>query len=658
MITEYQNGALQATYAHGLGLAAGEINGQRAFYDGDAVGSVTTVTDDTGAVANRYAYTPFGTELLEVEAIPNDFEFNGLFGSVELSDELTLTDTETYSDALGRLYAIGQDLPIGTPITPFDESFAAPPLIDNSPINGYYNYAPLFDHLYIRPRTALENFVSSIPVVGKGFNIIAIPAEGFSVYWQLNNKNLSHYDKAMASEYISDKWLQFTQIFTTLIKFKIPVLDRWELPISIGLPVSKLLDPLIKFGTVSSLPIHPAADTASSDGDPHLRTFDDLGYSFQAVGEFILFRTQDGASEFQVRQEPWGSRDTVSANTAITAQLGNAAVGIYAGQSNPLVVNGTIVVLESGETLAVGTGSVYFDGRAYIITDEHGNGVWAKPYTSQQFMNLRPFVGEDSLGNIEGLLGNADGDRSNDFALRDGTVLAQPLAQTQLYGEFADSWRISQDESLFVYADGETTQTFTDRSFPANVVTLDDLDPAERADAEAVALAAGLEPGTFTFETTVLDIALTGVTEFAEAAAEEPFVNVDTDNHRRYLDAGDTSLVIDGGDSLILDFGGTDSYQLQSALSRDVTIVDNQLSRVLLPEDSAITSAQFLPDGLALTLGGHSLKLLGAPQTFVYVLNEAELNYTELAGALGSERADTEALDLEALSGTGSDWPL
>ncbi|WPL11491.1 FG-GAP-like repeat-containing protein [Thiorhodovibrio litoralis] len=126
----------------------------------------------------------------------------------------------------------------------------------------------------------------------------------------------------------------------------------------------------------------------------------------------------------------------------------------------------------------------------------------------------------------------------------------------------------------------------------------------------------------------------------------------------RYLDDGDTSLVIDSGDSLIIDFGGADSYQLQSELSRDVTLVDNQVSQVYLPEDAAITSARFLTDGLALTIQGHTVTLLGAPETFHYILGEEELNYTELAEALGPERADTDALSVEAAFAANIDWEM
>ncbi len=43
---------------------------------------------------------------------------------------------------------------------------------------------------------------------------------------------------------------------------------------------------------------------AMSNGDPHLVTIDDRGYEFQAAGEFVLLRANDGTFEIQARPEP------------------------------------------------------------------------------------------------------------------------------------------------------------------------------------------------------------------------------------------------------------------------------------------------------------------------------------------------------------------
>jgi len=491
VVSEFTGGTLNATYTHGLGLAAGEISGVDAFYDADAVGTVTTLTSTGGGVENRYVVTPFGSELSEIEGLDNDFEFNGALGVAEDSSDLTFMRSRSYSDELGRF--LSED-----------------PFFVDGDAQNLYRFAFNDPSLFADPNGEVAQFILG------GLAALAF---------------IGGVAGGAATRINADAGNNGEAAGTAAVTLGPSAAALLVGPSTFGLGLAGsagFITGFVLFGSEAS-----AADAASterqagspsggSDGDPHIRTFDGVGYSFQAVGEFIFFSTKNGSSEFQVRQEPFGTSTTVSVNTAITARLGDEIVGVYAGQSNSLVVNGTAITLAAGESIAVGTGSVYFDGSAYTITDEFGNGTWARPSAFSPFMNLRPFASNDLRGEIEGLLGNADGDRSNDFALRDGTVLSQPLPVTQLYGEYADAWRIDQVGSLFVYDEGESTETFTDRDFPSTVVTLDDLDPVARADAEAIATAAGLTPGTFEFETTVLDIALTGVEEFAEFVQESP----------------------------------------------------------------------------------------------------------------------------------------
>ena len=72
----------------------------------------------------------------------------------------------------------------------------------------------------------------------------------------------------------------------------------------------------------------------------------------------------------------------------------------------------------------------------------------------------------DGPGSIQGLLGSDTG-QANDFQLADGTVLAQPLTSAELYGAFANAWRVTdRRHSLMDYVAGQTTASFTDLTSP------------------------------------------------------------------------------------------------------------------------------------------------------------------------------------------------
>jgi len=96
-------------------------------------------------------------------------------------------------------------------------------------------------------------------------------------------------------------------------------------------------------------------DVGTSYGDVHLHTPDGRHYNFQAVGEFIMSKSQDGF-DVQLRLEPWiysashsWASTSVSTNTAAAVNISGDRVGIYARGGGPnLLVNGHPTSLESG----------------------------------------------------------------------------------------------------------------------------------------------------------------------------------------------------------------------------------------------------------------------------------------------------------------------
>ena len=109
-------------------------------------------------------------------------------------------------------------------------------------------------------------------------------------------------------------------------------------------------------------------------------------------------------------------------------------------------------------------GSLRIDRAAggVVITDGTGTVVLVIVEPSQLAVRLTAGGSEE----WEGILGNANGDPLDDFRTRDGTDLGPEPDYDVLHGAFADSWRITDDESLLEYGPGETTATFTDAPYP------------------------------------------------------------------------------------------------------------------------------------------------------------------------------------------------
>lgn len=104
VVGEYDgSGNLAAHYDHGLGLLSRtDVAGNPVYYAFDAIGNVHQLLTSAGAIANSYAYMPFGTLLRQTQTIANPFQFVGQFGVMKERNGLNFMRARYLSPVTGR----------------------------------------------------------------------------------------------------------------------------------------------------------------------------------------------------------------------------------------------------------------------------------------------------------------------------------------------------------------------------------------------------------------------------------------------------------------------------------------------------------------------------------------------------------------------------
>jgi Bacterial Ig-like domain (group 3) len=256
--------------------------------------------------------------------------------------------------------------------------------------------------------------------------------------------------------------------------------------------------PAIEFDEADSGAGHTAScGPTKVEGDPHLTTADGTHYDFQAAGEFVTLRDPDGM-EIQTRQTPIattffpgpnpydGLATCVSINTAVAARVGRHRVtwepnlsGVPDPSGLQLRIDGVLtalrppgVALGPGARVAPAAGGAlqvdFPDGKTLLVTPEW----WANQ--SKWFLNVDiSNLGLVSSAGVPAGRGIAGAIAAGSWlpALPDGSSMGPipaslPARYDALYGKFADAWRVNDKDSLFDYAPGTSTNTYTMRDWP------------------------------------------------------------------------------------------------------------------------------------------------------------------------------------------------
>ncbi len=229
---------------------------------------------------------------------------------------------------------------------------------------------------------------------------------------------------------------------------------------------------------------------AAHEGDPHLTTVNGVHYDFQGAGEFIVLRDYDGL-EIQTRQSPIattfnpgpdahdGLATCVSLNTAVAARVGKHRV-TYEPNLNGVPDPSGLQLRVDGILKTLGPAGINLGGGGRIARTSAPGGLEVDfPDDSVMFVTPNWWASQSKwyinvdmsqTPALEGVLGVIP---QNSWLpnLPDGSSMGPmpgPMNQRydDLYHKFADAWRVKNKTSLFDYAPGTSTDTFTMKSWP------------------------------------------------------------------------------------------------------------------------------------------------------------------------------------------------
>ena len=267
--------------------------------------------------------------------------------------------------------------------------------------------------------------------------------------------------------------------------------------------------------------LQKVTDTTSggASGDPHMTTIDGLRYDLQSEGEFHLAESSRYGLDVQARLTPVR---TWSALDAVAMSVGTHKIELR--RNGTVLLDGSSTTIASNETIALGHDAFIFrsddsEPLEYFVV---WPGASDRPVLAFQPIAASALVGlhyPAGPSDLTGLLGNADGNPANDLKLSDGTPLGASPSQATIHGSYANSWRITDSESLFTYDAGKSTASYTDLSFPPSIFTINDVEPSARDLSITACEQQGVLPGP-QFDDCVLDVAQTQNNQFAEMASQ------------------------------------------------------------------------------------------------------------------------------------------
>lgn len=262
--------------------------------------------------------------------------------------------------------------------------------------------------------------------------------------------------------------------------------------------------------------------SSSSNGDPHLKSYDGEKYDFQTAGDYLLTSSND--EMFMIQTQQVRHNENISVNGAAYLNVNGDAVEIFA-QNKPdalgnksFLINGRTVENENADIILENGGVIRYQKGRHVISWPTGEQLQVSERTFQESKLLDLFVFVPGCNDFyDGLLGNNNGERDDDVVARDnetGEETARAdlkLSFDAIFGperrnaknrdrQIADLNFISRDfgnqfalDSTNSRFSNPMTDISDDVRFPKENLTLADMEDEKLEEAIKVARDAGIE---------------------------------------------------------------------------------------------------------------------------------------------------------------------
>jgi hypothetical protein len=305
----------------------------------------------------------------------------------------------------------------------------------------------------------------------------------------------------------------------------------------------------------SSYANSPSCGSSQIVGEPHITTVDGSYYNFQAAGEFVALLDSDG-TQIQTRQtalptltpgnyDP-GNKDNdgltscLAMNTAVAARVGAHRVtyepsfsGAYGSAPFELRIDGKVTTLgNTGVDLGDGalvknaaTGGgiqvAFSDGK--ILAAVPSGSYDSMRYLNVQFESLGLQTGNHGSG-VRGIAGDVPKGSWLPALPTGASVGAMPGTLGEryqtLYTTFGNAWRVTPQNTLFDYAPGTSTGSFTNTQWPvenAQTCTIPNQPVLKPVSAQVAQQACRAVTNANLHAGCLFDVQVTGDTNFGKA---------------------------------------------------------------------------------------------------------------------------------------------